>query len=219
MRPGREYPRGRVTWMHKVRVRWDAAFPPVSATQGYAKRFESVDEALRLPAGRGGWKREHRPSVVIIYDPSHPPHERALRVLDNDMRFKAASRLFNRFRVDVRGLPGTPPTEVVMRTYLRDGTPFAETRGARRIPEAYRKLERTFEAAYPVKLNRLVNYLQDVLGARASIDDALRRYERKIVCEHCGGADARTVAHLEKLRERKKSYDNALGELLEKLAR
>ena len=203
----------RPSWMKSVNVNWMAAFAPLKQIDGeYARQFGSIDEAISRPVREGGWQRKHRPSAVLIYNPANPQHTRAIAALESDGRFKAATYLFNCFRVDARSLPRkSRGSSISLRTYSKDGAFVTSTSGTRRLPNAVRTLERAFAKTHPSRLTKSINWLQKTLGTRAYIDHTLIHYERRIICEHCGGCDPVTKETVDGLRQRRRQYTESIN--------
>jgi len=201
--------------MNSVNVEWTAAFPPrVTRASGYAKRYLSVDEAIKRPVRDGGWERDKRPSIVLLYNPANERHLRAVTALESDSRFKAATYLFNCFRVDTRGLPGKPNEQVSLRAYSRKGRLLHETSGMGRLPRAYRVLDRTFSRDYGDRLSKLTTWLTGVLGNRAYVSHLLASHEKRILCEHCGGCNLNAMKTIKQLKARRVQYDAAIKALV-----
>src|SRR5690606_5855924 len=101
-------------WLDLIRVPWQAAFLPVSQ-EGPEQRQLGISEALKRTPEEGGWVHDRRPSVVTFYDPTSPAHRKLLDGLDLDARFRAATHLFNCFRVArSAGAPGADAVELVV---------------------------------------------------------------------------------------------------------
>ena len=120
--------------MDLVQVAWTPAFPPVTRQiENYDDSLGSVDEGVRLPVEEGGWPKEQRASVVLVYDPSNAEHIKAIDALESDRRFKVGSRLFNCFRVDARALGDERARKnMELRSYGAEGRLLGKVRGSRR---------------------------------------------------------------------------------------
>ncbi|HYC77295.1 MAG TPA: hypothetical protein VEI02_06675, partial [Planctomycetota bacterium] len=130
-------------WLAEMKVAWRAAFLSCEGPEGYAASPTALKDAMRKPSEEGGVGRG-RAAIVLTYDATDAEHLRALRRLDGDDRFLAASRFFDCVRIDV---PRTPENaDVRLSVFGADGACLGDAAGVRKLSGAYALLRKAFAA-------------------------------------------------------------------------
>jgi hypothetical protein len=204
--------------MDLVRIPWTPAFPPVTRQiANYDDSLGSVDEGVRLPVEEGGWAKEQRASLVLVYDPSNDEHARAIAALEGDRRFKVAAHLFNCFRVDARALGDEPAVRVKtmeLRSYGADGRLLGRVRGSRHLRGAWTLLEDSFRETFDERLSRVIPHLAQLLATMARCERTINELESTLVCKRCGGSHEQVPRDLESYAARLAEYRSSLASYL-----
>ncbi|MAG32923.1 MAG: hypothetical protein CL908_18760 [Deltaproteobacteria bacterium] len=201
--------------MAYVDVDWKPEFPPpLDDVKGYDGRLATIGEALKRPEEKGGWSRDTKPSIVVVYDPSKKNHIKAIGALESDNRFKAATRLFNCFKVDARAVSKKPRESVELRAYLPDGTLVGSVAGTRRLPRAWNLVADAFEKTHKQPLSRIVPWMERMLGTHAYIQNMIDHHQKKLICDHCGGTNTLTIKVVHDLKKRRDDYAEKLAKFL-----
>lgn len=192
-------------WLGEIRIPWKTAF--VTPRQGYDARLGDLDASLR----DGGWGRSGRPSLVMLYDPSRKAHQNAIDALDKDTRVRAASHLFNCFRVDARSV-GAKEADVVLRAYDASGGLVVQVKGAR-ATKVFDALRATWKRCGKSDLSKVLPRVDAIVSGIAWCDHHMLWMETKIICPDCGHEREDVVETLGQMKVRKAGLLRALAAL------
>ena len=201
-------------WLTKVRVPWVPAFLPAIAANGYASRTGTVEDALRLSAGDGGWSRDTRPVMVFQYDATNAEHRRLLTSLDSDSRVRTAAHLFNCFRVDVGAAADKAQTkDARLSVFTGDGKLVGEAVGSRKLSAVYDLLEQAWTKHGGSDLPNRAAKVDGFLKTKAYAEHFIPLCEAGIVCPDCGHERLDSIERVAELRARAEACDRAIDEL------
>jgi hypothetical protein len=200
-------------WLTKVRVPWVPAFLPAIAVNGYASRTGTVEDALRLSAGDGGWSRDTRPVMVFQYDATNADHRRLLASLDSDSRVRTAAHLFNCFRVDVGAADKAQAKDARLSVFTGDGKLVGEAVGSRKLSAVYELLEQAWTKTGGSDLPNRAAKVDGFLKTKAYAEHFIPLCEAGIVCPDCGHERLDVIERVAELRARAEACDRAIDEL------
>lgn len=197
-------------WRRELAIPWKAAFP-VPTGNGY-DGHRGLDAGLTTSPEEGGWVRDERPSLVVIYDASNEDHQRAVRQLELDHRFLVAANLFNCFRAEASTF-GEPTTDVQVRTYTSKGVLAGKASGQRKLRGAFDALEAAWLADCGASLAKTLPKATALVEAVAKTAHDINVCEHAVVCPDCGEERHDIRETLAVLRRHEQSYRTALSTL------
>ncbi len=197
-------------WDEKVTIPWKSVFLPVVQREGYGSSVGTIADGVKLPQAQGGWARDDRPSIVIVFDSGNADHKRLLSALESDSRFKTAANFFNCFKVDATG---TKAGDARLYVFGRDGAEMAQIAGQRKFNGAYDTLEIAYGKEMKVNLAEKAPQMDALLKSKAYVDHRAKQIEGGVVCPDCGHEREDIVEELGKLKVRGDACDNSIAAL------
>lgn len=199
----------RAPWSREIRIPWKSGF--VKPQEGYDSVIADLDRALTPRVADGGWERDARPSIVVLYDPNSRAHEKALADLNKDVRVRAAAHLFNCYRVDARTLGGAPK-KLVVRAYDAKGRLASELKGGR-ATQVFTAMRTAWRSFGKRDLSKVVVRADALVRGLAWCDYQLGFIEKKVICPDCGHEREDVVENIDQTRVRRESVARALSAL------
>lgn len=193
-RNGRRYTKSKLrpAWISRMAIGWTPSF--ASGPQGYARSLKDIDESVLTRS----WKSRPGPTLVLVYDPSDNKQAQRMAVLDGDLRFASAARLFNTFKVDLHSLEqaGNEPRIVV---YDHRGKRVGEVVG-KRLRKALKLMETAYERSSGKRLLDVLPKVVHNCKLIASWKTEIDVLEPRIICLDCGMERGEVVTRLKRAR-------------------
>jgi hypothetical protein len=195
-------------WVNRIVVDWKAVFPPVSGPEGYEPTQEELCKGLIYEPEKGGWARDKIPSLLLICNLGDDSQHRTLKLLEGDARFRDASRLFNCFRVDARGIE-KHSRELSLGVYLADGT-LVGTAGGDRLNKVLPFMETAYRVHTARELTKMLPAIHSNLVQLAYLEHEIDSLCSKLVCPDCGETHAAVPKSLAVMRQHVEKYRQAV---------